>query len=243
MSTWCIADLHGHLEIWKKVKEIIGPNDTIYVLGDCVDRGPQSWETLKTVYNDPQAHLFKGNHEDMMVKAIQDYIDNGYQWEYKSYSLCAWNGGRDTLDEWERDPQRMEYFERLKELPTWLALEIKDKTFILCHAGFSPWFKEDSKEVDIPDDESLIWDREHYYSRTYLPQHMADVIVVHGHTPIHHLAADLNENWSSGAFWYCGDHKVCIDSGGFFSGEFILLNLDTLEDTVIALDGNDQMCI
>ena len=65
MTTWAIADLHGHLEIWKKVKEIISPDDIVYVLGDCVDRGPQSWETLKTVYNDPQARLLKGNHEDM----------------------------------------------------------------------------------------------------------------------------------------------------------------------------------
>lgn len=65
---------------------------------------------------------------------------------------------------------------------------------------------------------------------------MEDVVIVHGHTPIHYLADDIGETWLAGAFWYCGNHKVCIDSGGFFSDEFVLLNLDTLEDTVLTAD-------
>lgn len=57
------------------------------------------------------------------------------------------------------------------------------------------------------------------------------------------MSADLDMPWESGAFWYCDNHKVCIDSGGFFSGEWVLLNLDTLEDIVIELDNNSEMCI
>ena len=237
MAVWAISDLHGHLEIWEKVKEIINPDDEIYVLGDCVDRGPQSWETLKAVYNDPQARLLKGNHEDMLVKACEDYLDDGYMWDYNSYSLCRMNGGADTMESWERDPEREQWVKRLRELPLWEEYtNPSGMNFILCHAGFTPWIEEGNVETTIPDNETLLWDREHYYSNTYLPLHMEDVIIVHGHTPIHHLADDIEETWLAGAFWYCGNHKVCIDSGGFFSGEFVLLNLDTLEDIVLTAD-------
>lgn len=236
MATWCIADLHGHLEIWKKVKEIISPNDTIYVLGDCIDRGPQSWETLKAVYNDPQAYLLKGNHEDMLVKACEDYLEDGGMWDYHSYSLCRMNGGEETMMAWERDPDRELWLKRLKELPTWDSKEIHGKYYTFCHAGFTPWFREGTMECFVPTDRMLIWDREHYFDEWVDGEMDDDIIVVHGHTPIHHLSEDLWVDWESGAFWYCDGHKVCIDSGGFFSDEFILLNLDTLEDTVITLD-------
>ena len=82
----------------------------------------------------------------------------------------------------------------------------------------------------------LNWDRDHYLEEWVEDEMDSDVIVVHGHTPIHHLSEDLWVEWESGAFWYCDGHKVCIDSGGFFSGEFILLCLDTREDIVLTLD-------
>lgn len=236
MTTWVIADLHGHLEIWEKVKKIIGPNDIVYVLGDCVDRGPQSWETLKTVYNDPQAYLLKGNHEDMLVKACEDYLEDDYMWDYKSYMLCYRNGGKETMESWEADPDRVAWVKRLRDLPTWESYDANGRSIILCHAGFTPWMEPGETSCSIPEDHDLIWDREHYYSNTYLPQHMDDVLIIHGHTPIHHLSADINMPWESGAFWYMNGHKCCIDSGGFFSGEWVLLNLDTLEDTVLTLE-------
>ena len=235
MAVWATADLHGHLEIWKKVKEIIGPDDIVYVLGDCVDRGPQSWETLKTVYNDPQARLLKGNHEDMLVKACEDYLEYG-TWDYYSYSLCRMNGGEDTMLSWERDPDREMWLKRLRALPTWDSKEIDGKYYTFCHAGFTPWFREGTMECFVPTDRMLIWDREHYLEDWVDGEMDDDIVVVHGHTPIHHLSEDLWVEWESGAFWYCDDHKVCIDSGGFFSGEFILLCLDTREDIVLTLD-------
>ena len=244
MAVYVCADLHGHLQIYKKIKAMLKPEDKVFCLGDCGDRGPDSWETIKAVYSDPQFIYLKGNHEDMLVKACKDYLMDDGMWDYMSYTLCCHNGGRETLEGWELDPHREEWFRRLQKLPTWDSYEAEDGTvFVLCHAGFTPWFKEGTTECEIPIDKDLLWDREHIYSRTYLPKHMDDVIVVHGHTPIHYLTVDLDIPWESGAFWYCDNHKVCIDSGGFFSGEWVLLNLDTREEIVLELDGNDQMCI
>ena len=244
MAVYVCADLHGHLQIYKKIKAMLKPEDKVFCLGDCGDRGPDSWATIKAVYTDPQFIYLKGNHEDMLVKACKDYLMDDYMWGYASYSLSCHNGGRETLEGWEWDPNREEWFRRLRDLPTWETYENPDgQVFVLCHAGFTPWFKDGTTECEIPVDEDLLWDREHIYSRTYLPKHMDDVIVVHGHTPNHYMSTDLDMPWDSGAFWYCNNHKVCIDSGGFFSGEWVLLNLDTLEDIIIELDNNSEMCI
>lgn len=236
MAVYALGDLHGHYEIYEKVKAMLKPEDWVYFIGDAGDRGPDSWKCIKAIYNDPQFCFIKGNHEDMLVKACEDYLEDNYTWDYQSYMLCYRNGGKETMEDWERDPDREAWVKRLRDLPTWDTYKANGREIILCHAGFTPWMEPGEIGCSIPSDHDLIWDREHYYSRTYLPQHMDDVLIVHGHTPIHHLSADINEPWESGAFWYMNGHKCCIDSGGFFSGEWVLLNLDTLEDVILTLD-------
>lgn len=236
MAVYALGDLHGHLEIYKKVKTMLKSEDKVYFVGDAGDRGPQSWECIKAIYSDPQFIYIKGNHEDMLVKACAAYLEDDYMWDYRTYALCRMNGGEDTMDAWERDPDREAWVKKLRELPTWDAYESPSgRVFLLSHAGFTPWMREDVDECIIPIDEKLIWDREHYME-DWKDDEMDDVIIVHGHTPIHHLSEDLWVEWESGAFWYADDHKVCIDSGGFFSGEFILLNLDTLEDIILTTE-------
>ena len=237
MAVYACADLHGHLKIYQKICDMLQPGDKVFCLGDCGDRGPQSWETIKAVYNDPRFIYLEGNHENMLVKACEAYLEDGYTWDYLSYSQCARNGGAPTLEAWERDPEREKWVTRLRNLPTWEVYENPSgDVFILSHAGLTPWLRDDVEgECIIPPDRMLLWDREHYFE-DWKPGEMDDVIIVHGHTPIHHLADDINETWLAGAFWYFNRHKICIDSGGFFSGEFVLLNLDTLEDIVLTLD-------
>ena len=237
MAVYACGDLHGHLQIYEKICAMLKPGDKVFCVGDCGDRGPQSWETIKAVYNDPRFIYLKGNHEDMLVNACSDYLHDDYMWDYYSYSLCRSNGGESTMEAWERDPEREKWLVRLKNLPTWEVYENPSgDVFILSHAGLTPWLRHDVEdECIIPPDRMLLWDREHCFE-DWNPAEMDDVIVVHGHTPIHHLADDIRETWLAGAFWYCNKHKICIDSGGFFSGEWVLLNLDTLEDIVLTLD-------
>ena len=236
MAVYACGDLHGHREIYDKICEILKPGDKVFCVGDCCDRGPQSWETVQAVYNDPRFVYLRGNHEDMLVKACEDYLDTG-TWQYDSYRLGKMNGGEDTMDSWERDPLRETWYHRLRKLPTWDTYENENGVvIILSHAGFTPWLVEGTyDECSIPDDDTLLWDREHFLDE-YDSAEMDNVIIVHGHTPSHYLSVDLWKDWEGGAFWYCDGHKLCIDSGGFFSGEFVLLNLDTLEDIVLTLD-------
>ena len=233
--TYVMSDLHGYMEIYKKVKAILNPEDTVYFLGDAGDRGPETWECIKTLISDPQFIYIKGNHEDMLVDAATDYLQGDERWEHRSWSLCARNGGSRTLEQWEADPYREEWLSRIRKLPTWDTYDTDDRTYVFTHAGFTPW-KNDCEEVELPTDEDMIWNRNHWLDDPQESEIDTEVVIVHGHTPIPYVAMDLWMDWEGGALWYDGGRKVCIDSGGFFTGEWILLNLDTMEEYIIKLD-------
>ena len=96
MSVYALGDLHGHYEIYEKVKAMLKPEDTVYFLGDAGDRGPESWKCIKAIYNDPQFIYIKGNHEDMLLKS--------YRGNDKRENFACWlyNGGINTLREIEK---------------------------------------------------------------------------------------------------------------------------------------------
>lgn len=238
MATWATADLHACLNAWEKMKEIIGPDDKVYVLGDCIDRGSQPWETLKSVYSDPRVRLLKGNHEDMLIKACRDYIEDGEMWSYNSYTDCYYNGGYQTMMDWEIMPDREKWINYLNNLPVFDTYVNKNGiTILLSHAGFSPWRDESNREqVYIPSNEKLIWDREHTYDDWDKDEMNDNVLIVHGHNPSQFIADFYGVDWVPGAFWYCNNHKICIDNGGVDSGYFCLLNLDTFDEEIIDLN-------
>ena len=234
MSVYACGDLHGYIEIYNKIKKILKPEDKIIFVGDAGDRGPQSWECIKAIYNDPQFIYLKGNHEDILVDACNDYL--AYEGRMtQNYYLCVRNGGSKTIDDWKNESEKEKWVNHLKNLPTIFSYSSNGRTFILSHAGFTPWLDENNLTYKLPEEQELLWNREHYFE-DWNEKEMQDVIIVHGHTPNHHLAMDLRQDWESGAFWYSNNHKVCIDSGGFFSGKWTMLNLDTLEEIIITLD-------
>lgn len=234
--TYVMSDLHGYIEIYKKVKKILNPEDTVYFLGDAGDRGPESWECIKTIMSDPQFIYLKGNHEDMLVEAATDYLEGDERWDHKSWSLSARNGGIHTLEAWEADPYRKQWLAKIKKLPTWDTYDTDDRTYVLSHAGFTPWKSEHEDMIELPTDEDMMWNRNHWLENPKDTEIDTDVVIVHGHTPIPYIAMDLWMDWEGGALWYNGGRKVCIDSGGFFTHEWILLNLDTMESHIIKLD-------
>lgn len=223
MSRFAVSDMHGCAEVYHRIKKIIKPEDTVYCLGDCGDRGKQPWETIKLVATDPQFVYIKGNHEDMLVKAAREAMDGSYG--CSKQRLLASNGGFDTLTELLGEERVDVWVSMLAKLPAHTTyINEKGQKIFLCHAGCSFWADDPDT---IPDDRDLIWDRVHYISTK--SDLMADTIVVHGHTPIIYLAEDIGIEEPDG--WeplvYCDGKKICIDQGTVFSGHSILLNLDT----------------
>jgi serine/threonine protein phosphatase 1 len=230
MSIYAVSDLHGKLEIYKRIKEFLKPEDTLVVLGDCGDRGPDGWEIIKDVYinsigEDSQMIYIKGNHEDMLVNALEEYLDNCYGSET---SLLFHNGGYETFNaliSTTAEENIKEWYWRLKNLSTSFMLPVGGKKVCLTHAGgTSTTIKELTEEEK---NEYFIWNRigieEDEPNDNYL--------WVHGHTPVFYFpqaGRDVKENPK--AKWYSNNRKVCIDMGTFITGISCVLDLDTLEE-------------
>ena len=70
MATYTSSDWHGCYWVWKQIKNILQPDDKLYFLGDACDRSDDGWQIIKELLNDPRIIYLKGNHEDLLVKAI-----------------------------------------------------------------------------------------------------------------------------------------------------------------------------
>lgn len=78
---YALSDIHGHLDILKAALEKIelyGENKLI-LLGDYIDQGPQSGETLRCIYDLQQEQgidkviVLRGNHEEMLLSWLDTY--------------------------------------------------------------------------------------------------------------------------------------------------------------------------
>ena len=67
MSHYVVSDVHGEDDRWKAMLEKIhfSAQDTLYILGDVVDRGPHGVEILQEIMRTPNMKMLLGNHEFM----------------------------------------------------------------------------------------------------------------------------------------------------------------------------------
>ena len=228
MSTYAVSDLHGCYNQWKQIQSFCGENDRIFVLGDCIDRSPEGFDTLKSVLNDHRTTLLKGNHESMMADSLMEERDYGYS----DYWMWMWfnNGGSTTYDAWREDGSDFKWISVLNNLPNW-ATYTNDSGWqiVMSHSGITPkkgWGVGDCSYKD------LLWDRHHLNSKHW--HRDENEIVVHGHTPIPLMPQfeDKDVEIEPGAFWYCEGHKCNIDNGGFWTGNICLLDLDTWDEHI-----------
>ena len=226
MAVYAVADLHGRYDLFQMIKDFIKPEDKVYVLGDCGDRGKNGWKIITEVYENPQFIYIKGNHEDMLVKAM-----------HGDKELCYYNGGKPTYTEWKygAGEHSMAWAHKLDKLPLEQVYINKDgKRIVMCHAGYTPhvgrWLWGDD----------YLWDREHFNDMWDMDY--VDTYMIHGHTPIPYMDEYLypyrrEGEVSPGVMWYSADdkgknHKCNIDCGAFFTGHTALLNLDTFEQHI-----------
>lgn len=132
MAIYVTSDAHGHVRALDEAlsKISLTSDDTLYVLGDMIDRGPDPVGVINLVRSLPNARVLKGNHEQIMLDAIigQDPLD-AETWDI--------NGGwttRQQLNEME--------FEAYEELVRWAAAlplyavaETAERPYLLVHAG------------------------------------------------------------------------------------------------------------
>lgn len=77
---YVIGDIHGRLDLFERMLDLIGlkPDDTLYILGDCVDRGGgiavlQRIMELSQKYN---VKMLLGNHEKLFLLCTDYHVND-----------------------------------------------------------------------------------------------------------------------------------------------------------------------
>lgn len=79
---YAVSDIHGELEIFQRTIAPVAlddPENKLVLLGDYIDYGPQSGETLRYIYKLQQEHgknqviVLKGNHEADLLEWLDTY--------------------------------------------------------------------------------------------------------------------------------------------------------------------------
>lgn len=236
MATYCFTDLHGQYDLWQQIKEYIKPDDTIFCLGDCIDRGDAGLKILFEVLNTPNITLLCGNHEDFIIQVGKECVDEEFSHQDSLIWLWLKNGGEKSIEDFEKlsIEEKKNLIEIIKKLPTHIEYtNTKGDVIYLCHAGRQP----QTAERLVPDHHlflnNYIWDRKHIYQLGWNGKD--NEYCVHGHTPIYSLQYYF---FSAGIpapenkfeiFKYCEGHKIDIDLCSYDTHKACLFNLDTFE--------------
>ncbi|OHR63636.1 hypothetical protein HMPREF3291_16375 [Bacillus sp. HMSC76G11] len=219
-----ISDLHGCFDELMKLIELIKYNpesDQLILLGDYLDRGPNSRETLSKVMSlaDEGAIALRGNHDQMFLDWIRidndrndlHFFRNGGYATISSYAGPGWFKERGYEDQLVKKAKQhiqnhnQAHLEFLDKLPYYY--EIDDYLFV--HAGINPSLR-DWKSTENTD---FMWIRDHFLKNDH---HHANTIV-HGHTPasLLHPSNDI----------YFGNKKIAVDGSCAYGGQLNCLEI------------------
>lgn len=123
MANYIIGDIQGCYSALKRLLATIlfSKDDTVYFVGDLINRGPESLETLRFIKSLPNAKTVLGNH-DLHLLAV-----------YFKTRECD---SKDTLQEILDAPDADELIAWLRQQPLMIYLQEFDS--IIVHAGVHP---------------------------------------------------------------------------------------------------------
>ncbi|MCK9542857.1 MAG: serine/threonine protein phosphatase [Novosphingobium sp.] len=229
---YAIGDIHGRLDLFLAMIEAVETDDrarghadsTVILLGDLVDRGPQSAQVLvaaRAWQAERKVRILRGNHEVMFLDSL------GKETAFRHFLKV---GGRETVLSYpvnpasfaRADPAGMhDLFRRAvpeEDLAFIASFEelVRIGDYLFVHAGILP-----GVPFAQQDPMDLHWIREPFLSHT--GDHGA--IVVHGHTIT--AEADIRPN------------RIGLDTGAFMSGRLTALGLAGKERWLIEASERD----
>ena len=205
--TFVISDVHGCAATLRRlVDATLRPtaSDRMFLLGDLIDRGPDSKGVLDFIFELRGRGLsvegVRGNHEEMLLRAQDDH-----------YFMDLWtaNGGLATLESFRADgpgdiPHRYRAF--LESLPLYILLD----AFVIVHAGLNFDLMD-----PFADTQAMLWTR----SNVVDLKRTAGRKLVCGHTPV--TLQQLENSLSS--------NKILLDNGCVFTDRYGMGCLAALE--------------
>jgi serine/threonine protein phosphatase 1 len=217
---YAVGDIHGRLDLLEKLLARINTDITLrptakpaYVfLGDYIDRGPSSRETIDRLIEHGATHesvFLKGNHELIAIKCLSDR---------SLFNQWLRLGGMETLVSYGVPPEILANGEQIVEvqatfhdaLPKTHLRFFRDLQrsfvcgdFFFAHAGVNP-----KVELSRQKESDLLWIRGEFLSSN----DDFGKIIVHGHTPTREIEVRPN--------------RINIDTGAFATGRLTCLAIE-----------------
>lgn len=215
---YVIGDVHGRCDLFDRLIEAIERDDregepadtTVVLLGDLVDRGPDSagvvsraieWQASRRVV------LLAGNHEEMFLESfgsegvLRHFLRHGGRQTLLSYGLSRDEYDAATIDELQAlMPQIVPQSHR--DFLSAASNHLVAGDYLFVHAGIYP-----DVPLDEQQDHHLRWIREPFLDHSARHEYM----VVHGHTITEEV--DFRSN------------RLGIDTGAYRTGRLTALVL------------------
>lgn len=142
MSTYVISDIHGQYDTFMRMLKQIKfcEEDTLYILGDAIDRGPDGIKILKAIMKMKNVKMFLGNHELLMMEALRNVDECEHEGREDTDELDLWldecNGGKQTFEDFKKcsAKKKAEILIYLDNSIVAKKVKIGRKTYYLCHA-------------------------------------------------------------------------------------------------------------
>jgi serine/threonine protein phosphatase 1 len=216
---YLVGDIHGRLDLFERLIEAIEADDgeqpaartTVVLLGDLVDRGPESagviararaWQAQRSV------RILAGNHEEMFlrsfdeVRVLRNFLRHGGRETVLSYGIDRErynNAGLEELQDMMKaavPPADIAFLESFEDY-------IVAGDYVFVPAGIDP-----ALPIEEQGRENLLWIRERFLRHDEPHSH----VVVHGHT----IFDEVDER----------HNRIGIDTGAFKTGRLTALVLE-----------------
>jgi len=220
ITVYAMSDLHGCYDKYKKMLDKInlGENDTLYILGDVVDRGKDGIKILLDMMKRKNVIPFLGNHDYTAFSVLKfasketkpqwweevraDWIADGGEATEKAFMVLSENEQKSILD-------------YILDFRIYENIEVGNTTFLLSHAGINNFEKDkELHEYEMYDFISGQMD----YSKVY----NEDFFLVSGHTP----TALINKSYAGRI--YKRNQHIVIDCGAVYGYPLGCICLDTM---------------
>jgi len=216
---YAIGDVHGRADLLQRTLSTIDRTLTAFpvknvvqvLLGDYIDRGPNSREVIETLVMRARKHLMiclKGNHESYAAQFLSDPSILG-EWQHLGGANTLLSYGLTPPKVKDANVQRRIAKEFRKALPEshhrfihGLALSYSCGDFFFAHAGVRP-----GVPLSRQCEQDLLWIRDDFL----LHEEQFGKVVVHGHTPS--KTPDVRAN------------RINIDTGAYATGRLTCLVL------------------
>lgn len=207
-----ISDIHGELKLFDSLLERVkydADEDQLILVGDYVDRGPDSKGVLNRVSELKRngAVVLRGNHDEMMLNVVDGVSGALERWER--------NGALMTLQSYDSSIESVilsagAEFEKHISLIREMDYYYETKDYIFVHAGVSP-----DTPVQKTDPHTFLWIRELFYEK-----YSGDKTVIFGHTPTSAIRQEKNHDI------YFGENNIIgIDGAATYGGQLNCLEL------------------